>query len=190
MLLRGHNRDAPPLVRRERWAARPSSTERVEFANTLPAVIAEDGLDYASVEHYFQAHKTTCVEARRRVAAASFDQVHALGNAVELRPDWERVKLKVMLRACKLKYDQHPALRNALAVTEGPITFTPSAGFWGPCAARIFLPPITAPPLCARGSSVETSCGGDAAISVEASRGDAAIRARCRGVAATVPSEC
>ena len=39
--------------------------EYEEFANFLPCSLDEDGITYASVEHYFQAHKTEDVEARR-----------------------------------------------------------------------------------------------------------------------------
>ena len=105
--------------------------DRDEFANFLPATISTDGLRYASVEHYFQAHKTLDLEARRALASAPFDSVYALGRTVSLRSDWEAVKLKVMLRGAKLKYDQHPHLKSALLSTAGRITFTPSAGFWG-----------------------------------------------------------
>merc|ERR1740121_1023466 len=54
-----------------------------------------------------------------------------LGRTTQLRPDWEGVKLRVMLEAAELKYDQNPRLREALLSTQGDMTFTPSAGFWG-----------------------------------------------------------
>ena len=55
---------------------------------------------------------------------ATLDSVYALGRIVPLRSDWEAVKLKVMLRGAKLKYDQHPHLKSALLSTAGRITFT------------------------------------------------------------------
>lgn len=114
---------------------RVDGADRDEFSNFLPAPItAQDGTVYASVEHYFQAHKTRDAAARRAMASAPFERIYALGRSVELRPDWEGVKLKVMLRGCRLKYDQHPALRRALLATTGAMTFEPSAGFWGVAA--------------------------------------------------------
>ena len=61
----------------------------------------------------------------------SFDTIYAAGQAVQLRADWEEVKLIAMYRGCWLKYQQNRALKQALLATEGPIWFFPSAGFWG-----------------------------------------------------------
>eukprot|EP00927_Polykrikos_kofoidii_P075367 TRINITY_DN71536_c0_g1_i1.p1 TRINITY_DN71536_c0_g1~~TRINITY_DN71536_c0_g1_i1.p1 ORF type:complete len:185 (-),score=34.57 TRINITY_DN71536_c0_g1_i1:13-567(-) len=105
--------------------------ERDEFANFLPCSITKDGITYPSAEHFFQAHKTTDLVERQAIASASFDSVYSCGRTVKLRPDWERVKLKVMLEAAEMKYAQNDGLREALLSTQGPITFTPSAGFWG-----------------------------------------------------------
>jgi len=105
--------------------------ERDEFANFLPCRIEKNGIVYKSAEHFFQAHKTLDPDAHRSIAEASFDDVYMRGRMARLRPDWEAVKLKVMLEAAELKYAQHPELREVLLRTQGDITFAPSAGFWG-----------------------------------------------------------
>ncbi|CAJ1416302.1 unnamed protein product [Effrenium voratum] len=105
--------------------------EQEEFANFFPCRIEKDGVAYPSAEHFFQAHKTLEDAQRRRVAEASFERVYSLGRCLTLRPDWETVKLQVMLEAAQLKYQQNPSLAAALAQTKGEMTFTPSAGFWG-----------------------------------------------------------
>uniref|UniRef100_A0A7S0ZPS5 NADAR domain-containing protein n=1 Tax=Noctiluca scintillans TaxID=2966 RepID=A0A7S0ZPS5_NOCSC len=105
--------------------------EREEFANFLPCRIEKDGIVYPSAEHFFQAHKTLDRAERQDIAGTSFESVHGRGQRVTLRPDWEAVKLSVMLQAAELKYEQHPNLRAALLHTRGRMTFTPSAGFWG-----------------------------------------------------------
>mmetsp|Transcript_79064 Transcript_79064/g.164223 ORF Transcript_79064/g.164223 Transcript_79064/m.164223 type:complete len:164 (+) Transcript_79064:52-543(+) len=105
--------------------------EREEFANFLPCRIEEDGIVYRSAEHYFQAHKTEDLAMRKAIGSVDFNQVYGAGQRVQLRPDWEAVKLKVMLEAAELKYRQNPELAAALLSTKGEITFSPSAGFWG-----------------------------------------------------------
>lgn len=69
--------------------------EREEFANFLPCRIEKDGVVYPSAEHFFQAHKTLDARRRSAVAAASFRDVYMAGQSVDLRPDWEGIKLKV-----------------------------------------------------------------------------------------------
>ncbi|CAE7784604.1 ybiA [Symbiodinium sp. CCMP2456] len=106
--------------------------ERDEFANFFPCSIEKDGIVYPSAEHFFQAHKTLEEKQRQRIASASFEEVYGLGQAATLRPDWEAVKLEVMLEAAERKYAQNPKLAKALLATKGEeMTFTPSAGFWG-----------------------------------------------------------
>lgn len=106
-------------------------TERDEFANFLPCSIEKDGIVYPSAEHFFQAHKSLDLEHRKMVAESSFDDVYSLGRMTQLRPDWEGVKLRVMLEATEFKYEQNPELREALLGTHSSMTFSPSAGFWG-----------------------------------------------------------
>lgn len=105
--------------------------ERDEFANFLPCRIEKDGIVYPSAEHFFQAHKTLNPAQREAIAQANFNSVYMRGRRVTLRPDWEGVKLRVMLEAAELKYAQNPELGKALLETRGRMTFTPSAGFWG-----------------------------------------------------------
>ena len=77
-----------------------------------------DGWWYPTVEHYFQAAKTTDInEYEGIVAAATPGQAKRLGRRVTLRPDWEKVKDQIMLDAVRLKFTQNDDLRVALLAT-------------------------------------------------------------------------
>ena len=105
--------------------------ERHEFDNFHPCSIEKDGVIYPSAEHFFQAHKSVDPAERRRIARASLEEVYMMGRRLQLRLDWEHVKLIVMLEANERKYAQNRSLRDALLATRGAMYFTPSAGFWG-----------------------------------------------------------
>eukprot|EP00930_Biecheleria_cincta_P061768 TRINITY_DN47316_c0_g1_i1.p1 TRINITY_DN47316_c0_g1~~TRINITY_DN47316_c0_g1_i1.p1 ORF type:complete len:223 (+),score=32.71 TRINITY_DN47316_c0_g1_i1:19-687(+) len=131
------------LLSRQRGSLRISGTlrmggpgfvdgeEREEFAFFLPCRIEKEGIVYPSAEHFFQTHNTLDWEQRKKMAQASFESIYALGRCLNLRSDWEVVKLRVMLDAAEMKYAQNSELREVLLGTRGDITFSPSAGFWG-----------------------------------------------------------
>ena len=78
-----------------------------EFAflsNFYPSPITDGNLIFPTVEHYFQAAKTTNMEEYKAIAAADTPgQAKRLGRKVTLRPDWEEVKDQVMLEALRKK---------------------------------------------------------------------------------------
>lgn len=68
-----------------------------------PMVIDGDG--WPTVEHYYQAMKTTDPAEREKIRRAqSPGEAKRLGRRVALRPDWEEIKLLVMRRALKYKF--------------------------------------------------------------------------------------
>lgn len=77
-----------------------------------------DGIEYPTVEHYFQAMKTLDFTMRLRIAnAPTPGQAKRLGRHVNLRRDWNEVKTDVMRDALRLKFSQ-PSLRKKLLDTE------------------------------------------------------------------------
>lgn len=98
------------------------------------------GLGYATVEHYYVAMKTLDVGERCRIAtlpADSAGRVKRLGRKLKLRPDWESVKLKVMLEALREKFsDKTPELKAKLLAT-GNMYISEGNNwgdkFWGVC---------------------------------------------------------
>lgn len=83
----------------------------------VPGGISLGALTGATVEHVFQAAKTLDpAEQREVLGAPSPGKAKRLGAKVQLRPDWERVKLGVMARLQAAKYAQ-PEMARLLAST-------------------------------------------------------------------------
>lgn len=106
------------------------------LSNFYTSPIMLFGRMYLTVEHYYQAMKATTMEDHERIrGAASAGEAKQLGNAVDMRQDWEHVKLSVMREALVKKFED-PILREKLVATgttplvEGN---TWHDNFWGDC---------------------------------------------------------
>ncbi len=74
-------------------------------------------LTYRSNEHAYQAAKTKSLKSRKLVQkAATPGQAKRLGRNLELRPDWESVKVNVMRKLIRRKFAD-PILREMLLAT-------------------------------------------------------------------------
>lgn len=109
------------------------------LSNTYPLAvpITAGGQQWPTVEHAFQAAKTTRREDRLRIAAMpGWRQAKAAGRTLELRPDWERIKRRVMLDLLILKFGADPDLAGRLAAT-GQARLIEGNGWhdqiWGDC---------------------------------------------------------
>eukprot|EP00294_Goniomonas_avonlea_P016995 CAMPEP_0114565116 /NCGR_PEP_ID=MMETSP0114-20121206/14123_1 /TAXON_ID=31324 /ORGANISM="Goniomonas sp, Strain m" /LENGTH=145 /DNA_ID=CAMNT_0001751311 /DNA_START=43 /DNA_END=480 /DNA_ORIENTATION=- len=58
------------------------------------------------------------------------DLMFAAGSRVQLRSDWEAVKVREMYVGNKAKFDQNPELLRRLLQTQGNILFGASSPFW------------------------------------------------------------
>lgn len=99
-----------------------------------------DVYGYPTVEHYFQAMKTTDPVERDRIKALrSPAEAKRAGRRVALRPDWESIKLDVMEAGLRYKFAPGKELANKLIATgdaelvEGN---TWNDTFWGVCRGR------------------------------------------------------
>ena len=105
------------------------------LSNFFPVEVVLDGVTYPSVEHAYQAAKTLDLEKRKEFLGGSAGFAKRLGQRLELRPDWNDVKLSVMTRLNEQKY-MRPDLREKLCDTypqdlvEGN---TWGDTFWGVC---------------------------------------------------------
>ncbi len=106
------------------------------LSNFWLADVKFDGTVYPSVEHAYQAAKTTDSDLRRVIRqAATPGKAKRLGGCVFLRRDWERVKIPIMTLLVGRKF-QDPDLRNKLKATGSiPIIEGNTWGdvFWGTC---------------------------------------------------------
>lgn len=97
----------------------------------------EDGLRYISVEHAYQAAKS--LEMNDRIAItriANPAAVKVYGQTIQLRPDWESVKVPLMLDLVRQKFTNSAELR-ALLINTGEQELIEGNywhdTFWGRC---------------------------------------------------------
>lgn len=105
------------------------------LSNFFPSPIDWDGLLYPTVENAFQAAKTLDQERRRAFTDIAPSEAKQLGGLVPLRPDWDQVKLAVMLDLVRRKFEI-PALARRLAATGDERLVNGNVWgdrFWGVC---------------------------------------------------------
>lgn len=106
------------------------------LSNFWPCQI-ELGITYASVEHAYQAHKAQGVLDHLYVAtSATAGEAKRRGQALELRPDWDGIKLDLMERCLRLKFAPGSELAQRLLDTgDAELIEGNSWGdvFWGVC---------------------------------------------------------
>lgn len=100
-----------------------------------------DGVRYKSNEHYYQAQKALGTAEKGWITnAPSPWAAMRAGRALrpqEMRPDWEQVKLDIMLKGLRAKFGQNPDLAAKLLATGDAYLFedSPTDSFWG--AAKV-----------------------------------------------------
>jgi ribA/ribD-fused uncharacterized protein len=91
-------------------------------SNFYPITVIMDGVAYATVEHAYQAAKTTDIEKRWILTLEvnprlSPGQAKNLGQKIELRPDWAEVKDSVMRDLVMQKFTIADVLKKKLIDT-------------------------------------------------------------------------
>ena len=66
------------------------------LSNFYQCKVVYDDIEYGSAEAAFQAAKTTDYDTRCIFAKLNPSQAKRLGRAIQLRPDWEDIKFKIM----------------------------------------------------------------------------------------------
>jgi ribA/ribD-fused uncharacterized protein len=98
------------------------------------SIILKDKV-WPSVEHCYQAMKTVCEKDQEKIRrASSVSQVKRLGNQIELRPDWDDIKVDVMKAIVKAKFVQNKQLSKRLIDTGDSelVEYAPWGDiFWG-----------------------------------------------------------
>ena len=120
-----------------------------ETDNFQPIKFKLNGIEFFSAENYFQCMKTTSKEEFEKIrnSGCGMDvnlflifffsnyiffifKVWSAGSRVNLRSDWEAVKVNVMYEGNKAKFDQHKDLAEKLMNTKGDVIFGGSTSFW------------------------------------------------------------
>ena len=80
----------------------------------------EEGTLWRTVEHYYQAMKTTDYVDQGRIWSTSTPgKAKKLGQTVKMRNDWDTKKFDFMAEAVALKFLRHKDIRKLLVSTEG-----------------------------------------------------------------------
>ena len=70
---------------------------------------------YPTIEHFFQSQKAMRIEERKAIIEANSPNIaKAIGRKVQLRPDWEEIKVQVMYDGVKAKFSKNPILKAKL----------------------------------------------------------------------------
>lgn len=79
--------------------------------------ILYNGTIFPTTEHFFQAMKTTDKSIRLSISKLPYPaQTKKMGRTIDLRPDWDKIKLDVMRYAIHAKFEDQ-TLRLQLAQT-------------------------------------------------------------------------
>lgn len=109
------------------------------LSNFYPARVVLHGVEYPSIEHAYQAAKTTDLDERRAIQRAPKPgTAKALGQQVTMRPDWESIKLEVMLGLVRQKFAHETHRLALLATGDAELIEGNYWGdtFWGVCKGR------------------------------------------------------
>lgn len=87
------------------------------LSNFYEAPIEYDGICYKNSEAAFQAQKCLNPEDRNAFANMNPSAAKKAGRKVQLRKDWEQVKVSIMSEIVKAKFEQNSELADKLLAT-------------------------------------------------------------------------
>jgi len=104
------------------------------LSNMSPSSITIEGIRYPTVEHAFQAAKTTDQELRKKIArAANPAEAKRMGRELTLRNDWNDIRVKAMEYILRKKFEDPKLLKQLLETGERELIEGNTWGdkFWG-----------------------------------------------------------
>jgi ribA/ribD-fused uncharacterized protein len=117
------------------------SGENKEFSNFYPVEVLYQNIKFPSVEHGFVAAKSNNKLFWKEISempANSAGLVKRKGRKINLRPDWDLIKLKVMRELLEQKFRQ-PKFKEKLLST-GDVQITEGNywhdNYWGDCYCK------------------------------------------------------
>lgn len=110
------------------------------LSNFWPVLIKVEGITYHHVEGAYMAMKTTSIEERRDIALmVNPGMAKRAGKQVTLRPNWDKMKVRVMYNLLKLKFAPGSDLASKLLATEDILLVEGNNWndtFWGVCRGQ------------------------------------------------------
>ena len=110
------------------------------LSNFYLCPVEYDGIEYQNSEAAFQAQKTLDVSTRvDKFSNASPKDAKRFGRKVDLRPDWNDIRIDIMRDIVTAKFTQNPVLLNKLLQT-GDVELIEgnwwNDTFWGVCNGK------------------------------------------------------
>lgn len=88
------------------------------------------GISYPSAEHAYQAYKTLSRRERQRIAKTSSPgAVKRYAQTIQLRPNWDSLRVKAMYKTVWAKFSQNPELAAKLIDTH--TLWLEETNYWG-----------------------------------------------------------
>lgn len=107
------------------------------LSNFAPCRVVLDGEEYPSVEHAYQAAKTTNIPSRKKIQRIKrANRAKWLGKRIGLRPDWEQKKVEVMFDLLRQKFSNEPFRKLLLHTGKAHIQ---EGNTWGDVFWRVSL---------------------------------------------------
>lgn len=110
------------------------------LSNFYPSIVSYDGWNYPTVEHAYQAAKTLDKRRRNIIQQMKFPgQAKRAGGKLELRSDWDYVKVQIMESLLRHKFIGYHDLSLWLYQTGDKYleeTNTWGDTFWGVCNGK------------------------------------------------------
>ena len=106
------------------------------LSNMYPIILRIDGQIYPSAEHAFQAMKSTDPNQRAAISVCrSPEEAKKAGRLVELRSDWEHVKVDIMYNIIKQKFSSKKLANKLIETKDSELIEGNTWGdtFWGVC---------------------------------------------------------
>jgi ribA/ribD-fused uncharacterized protein len=131
----------PPVAAAEENARRERIArfdgEYAFLSNFHPAPLRYGGLTWLTVEHAFQAYKTTDQAIRLRIySLPTPGEAKKAGRSLALRPDWDEIRKQVMLDLLIAKFRHQGTLAARLSATGSRLLVEGNTWhdqFWGSC---------------------------------------------------------
>ena len=89
------------------------------LSNFYPVPVTYGGLTYKNNEAAFQAQKCLDDEVKKQFTEYDAGKAKGVGRHVDLRPDWEEVKVGIMEEIVRAKFTQNEAMKQKLIATAG-----------------------------------------------------------------------
>ncbi len=109
------------------------------LSNFYPCEMDVAGVRYPTLEHAFQAEKTTNMTEREVIRNAKTPgQAKALGRRVTLRGNWNEIRVDVMRELLGIKFSDKVLRAELLATKDAELVEGNTWGdvFWGVCKGR------------------------------------------------------